>query len=109
MMRVRLAICAAAMFVLDPSYAAVRICSAKISAGPFTSASEQDAKKQALDAWKAEAAKVGSRFSGWGTATDRRLSCKPEGSAIACTAEAVPCTIEQAPNTLETRSKRIGI
>jgi hypothetical protein len=94
----------------SPSDAAVRLCRGTISSGPVIAATEREAKRQALDIWKGEAAKLGVSFSAWGRAADKILACKPAvGGKFVCLARAAPCTIEQAPNRRENRSKRIEI
>ncbi len=89
--------------------AAVRMCGEPITA-TATADTEMKAKKSALDAWKAGAAKLGTGYDGWRLALDKILACKPgSGSTISCIASAKPCTIEQAPNTRELRSKRLDL
>lgn len=89
--------------------AAIRFCSSAVTS-TAVAGTELDAKKSALDMWKAEAEKLGAGYASWRLAADRILECKPaSGGKIACVARGRPCTIEQAPNTRELRQKRLDI
>ena len=93
-----------------PSHAAVRLCEAMISSGQISAATEQEARKGALDAWKARAMDHGEGYASWRLAADRFLQCLPrKEGGFECIASASPCTIEQAPDRRELRQKRMGI
>lgn len=104
---------AAALIVLagtNPGFAAVRLCEAAISVGPVPAASEREARKAALDAWKAKALEYGEGYASWRLAAGKLLKCLPRpGRGFECVARASPCTIEQAPDRRELRRKRIGV
>lgn len=87
--------------------AAVRICESQILV-TGNGATEKEARKQALDLWKAAAAKLGEGYTGWRLAADKVLACKKaEGGGFSCVARGAPCTIDQAPDKRELRSKRL--
>jgi hypothetical protein len=87
--------------------AAVRVCG-EIIIATSTAPTELEAKKAALDQWKASASMLGAGFVAWRLAADRVLHCRPgEGGKFACVAKGRPCTIEQAPDTREIRRKRL--
>lgn len=89
--------------------AAVRTCGDLITT-TGTGKDELEAKKAALDLWKAQAESLGTGFGAWRLAIDKVLTCKPEAEGkLICVANARPCTIEQAPNTRELRSKRLDL
>lgn len=93
-----------------PAAAAVRLCKAPVSSGLVTGASEREARKAALDAWRAKALVDGEPYASWRIAADKLLACEPRKSGgYECLARATPCTIEQAPGRRELRQKRIGI
>lgn len=79
--------------------AAVRVCQPAIAVGPFEAASENEAKRRALEAWTREAAKHGRDFSGWNVAVNKELKCLPgETGTFRCAARGEPCRIQQQPN-----------
>lgn len=87
--------------------AAVRICGEPVLVTQ-SGATEPEAKKKALDQWKAEAGKLGEGYTGWRIAADKVLTCKKsEDGSFACVARGSPCTIDQAPDKRELRSKRL--
>lgn len=93
-----------------PAEAAVRICKAPVSSGPVVGATEQEARKKALDSWKAKALQHGEPYVSWRLATGKLFTCLPrtEGG-FECLARGAPCTIEQAPARRELREKRLGV
>jgi len=94
----------------NPGFGAVRLCEATISVGPVTAASEREARKAALDAWKTKALEHGEPYASWRLAAGKLLKCLPRpGRGFECVARASPCTIEQAPDRRELRRKRIGV
>lgn len=89
--------------------AAVRLCEPVISSGLVTAPTELEAKKIALDAWKAKALQHGEPYSSWRLAADKLLQCLPhKNGGFECLAKGAPCTIEQAPDRRELREKRLG-
>jgi hypothetical protein len=93
-----------------PVRAAVRVCKGAVASPRVTAATEDAARKAALDAWKAEAEALGPGFSSWRLASGRFLKCLPaKAGGFECIASAAPCMIEQAPSRRHLREKRIGI
>ncbi len=93
-----------------PGDAAVRICEATVSSGPVIGATEQEARKKALDAWRFKALQHGEPYASWRLATGKLFTCLPrKEGGFECLARGAPCTIEQAPDRREMRQKRIGI
>jgi hypothetical protein len=92
------------------AFAAVRLCKPIVSGGFVAGATEMEARKAALDGWKAKALDHGEEYASWRLAADKFLECLPrKGGGYECIARAAPCTIEQAPSRRELRSKRLGI
>lgn len=90
--------------------AAVRLCKDVVSSGPFVADKELDARKGALDAWKAKALEHGEGYASWRLAEDKFLECLPrKAGGFECLARGAPCTIEQAPDRRHLREKRLGI
>jgi hypothetical protein len=108
-------IAAAVMIVLlkagsHPGYAAVRLCEQPASSGIAPGATEKEARKAALSAWRAQALQHGEAYASWRLAAGKLLKCLPTKSGgYECVARASPCTIEQAPDRRELRRKRIGV
>jgi putative component of membrane protein insertase Oxa1/YidC/SpoIIIJ protein YidD len=89
--------------------AAVRLCEPAVSSGLVTAPTELEAKKNALDAWKAKAAQHGEPYASWRLAADRMLECLPhKNGGFECLATGAPCTIEHAPDRRENRENRFG-
>lgn len=94
---------------LKPAAAAVRLCEPVISSDLVTAPTELEAKKIALQAWKAKALQHGEPYSSWRLAADKLLQCLPhKNGGFECLARGAPCTIEQAPDRRELREKRFG-
>lgn len=89
--------------------AAVRLCKPVASSGLMTAPTEIEAKKAALDAWKAKALAHGETYASWRLAADRLLQCLPHKDGYECLAKGAPCTIEQAPDRRELRRNRIDM
>jgi hypothetical protein len=78
--------------------AAVRVCLEAVTSGQKIEASEEAARKTALDAWVKAVEINGPQFSSWRLALERELTCKPAADArFECEARARPCTIQQQP------------
>jgi hypothetical protein len=91
-----------------PASAAVRLCEASVSSGQVIADKEMDARKGALDAWKAKARQHGEGYASWRLAGDKFLECLPRNEGgFECIAKGAPCTIEQAPDRRELRKNRI--
>jgi len=94
--------------VSNPAKAAVKVCMAPVSSGLATGATENEAKRRAIEAWVARVKPLGPKFTGWGVAGSRTLKCvKGKGGQYECVALATPCTIEQAPPKAKPK-RRIG-
>jgi putative component of membrane protein insertase Oxa1/YidC/SpoIIIJ protein YidD len=90
--------------------AAVRLCKPVASSGLVTAPTEIEAKKAALDAWKAKALAHGEPYASWRLAVDKLLECLPhKNGGYECLAKGAPCTIEQAPDRRELREKRLDM
>lgn len=90
--------------------AAVRLCEAPVSSGQIVADKELDARKGALDAWKAKALEHGEGYTSWRLAADKFVKCLPRNEGgFECIARGSPCTIEQAPDRRHLREKRLGI
>ncbi|MDQ8697889.1 hypothetical protein [Hyphomicrobium sp. LHD-15] len=90
--------------------AAVRLCQPVVSSGLVSAPTELEAKKRALDAWKAMALQHGEAYASWRLATDKLLECLPrKAGGFECLATGAPCTIEQAPDRRELREKRLDM
>jgi hypothetical protein len=89
----------AVIAVASPVSAAVRKCGEIISSEVATAATEQDAKKKALDQWHDLALKLGAGFESWRLAADKSLKCFPKGSSFECVAFGRPCIVDQTPNS----------
>ena len=106
---------AATVAILSPAMrsdalGAVRLCKPIVSSGLVAGATEMEARKAALDGWKAKALEHGEQYTSWRLAADKFLECLPRQSGgYECIARAAPCTIDQAPARREMRSKRLGI
>ncbi len=91
------------MIGLTPGHAAVRQCAARptIAVGEDAT-SETAARKQSLERWVGEAAKIGGPpWASWRLAVSRELSCHKRTDGIfACRAVGVPCRIVQNPGAL---------
>jgi hypothetical protein len=99
-----------AVFPVNAAFAAVRLCKPLASSGVVAGKTEPEARKGALDAWKALARASGEEYASWRLAADKLLHCLPaKGGGYECMARAAPCTIDQAPGRRELRQKRIGI
>ena len=93
-----------------PVQAAVRLCKDVISTGRFVADKELDARKAALDAWKAKAMEHGEPYASWQLADEKFLECLPrKEGGFECMARGAPCTIEQAPDRRHLRDNRLGI
>ena len=81
-----------------PGQAAVRRCFGAIIASGEHPHSEQEARRSALAAWEATAARLGPGYTRWQLAVGHRIACerRPSGGHL-CRAMGAPCTIEQAP------------
>jgi hypothetical protein len=112
-MRMAMGVTALAMMLAaceTPASAAVRLCEASVSSGQVAADKEMDARKGALDAWKAKARQHGEQYTSWRLAGDKFLECLPrKEGGFECIAKGAPCTIEQAPDRRELRQKRLGI
>ncbi|MEQ1653983.1 MAG: hypothetical protein ABL897_15980 [Hyphomicrobium sp.] len=82
-----------------PSRAAVRQCGAVVSSEIVTAPTERDAKKKALDQWRAAALKRGPGFDSWRLAANKSLKCFAKGAAYECVAFGAPCVIDQTPRS----------
>jgi putative component of membrane protein insertase Oxa1/YidC/SpoIIIJ protein YidD len=89
---------------------AVRLCEPVVSSGLVSAPTELEAKKAALDAWKAKALQHGEPYASWRLAGDRLLECLPhKNGGFECLAKGAPCTIEQAPDRRENRRNRLDM
>ncbi len=96
------AITAAALLILivpDSASAAVRKCTEIVSSPVATAATEFDAKKKALEQWRAEALKQGEGWDSWRLAADKALKCFPKDKAFECVALGSPCIVDQTPRS----------
>ncbi len=89
----------AVAFGVSPAQAAVRQCTERptVTVGE-DAASEAAARKQALDRWVSEAAKLGVQWTSWRLAVSRDFKCerRAEGG-FACRVVGAPCAIVQNP------------
>lgn len=99
-----------ALFVTcaEPSSAAVRKCGDRIESGIVAAATELEAKKAALDQWRAVAAKLGPGYDGWHIAAEKVLKCFPKQGQFECIAVGYPCVIQQNPNQKPAGEDRKG-
>jgi hypothetical protein len=82
-------------FPLASAEASGRLCLGMI----VTSAageSEQQAKRSALEAWRAKATELGREFEAWRLSIDRSLDCVAAQSGYVCRAGARPCSHARA-------------
>lgn len=104
------ALAVASAIAYAPAEAAVRLCEAPVSSGPVIGATEQEARKKALDSWKLKALQHGEPYASWRLAASKLFTCLPrEQGGFECLARGAPCTIEQAPDRRELRQKRLGV
>ena len=75
--------------------AAVRVCKPVVVSQIATAATEKEARKAALDGWKAGALQNGAGYDSWRIAVNKRLRCARVGQSYQCLAAASPCLIEQ--------------
>lgn len=80
-----------------PASAAVRTCAPRIQSDIVMAATEVEAKKRALEQWRARAAKLGPGFDGWHVAAEKVLKCFPKAGGFECLAVGSPCVIQQNP------------
>lgn len=85
--------------VANPAPAAVRKCGPIVSSEIVTAATELEAKKKALDQWRAKALKLGPYFDSWRLAAEKSLKCFPKQAQFECVAFGSPCLIDQTPKT----------
>lgn len=83
------------------SPAAIRLCGPIVSSEVATAPAERDAKKKALDQWRAAALKRGPGYDSWRLAASKTLKCFPKdvakGGGFECVAFGAPCIINQTP------------
>lgn len=94
------AIAALPLALMTPdAHAAVRICGPAITSDIATAETERDAKKKAMDQWRAEALKRGEGFDSWRLAAGKTLKCFQAKSGFECVAHGSPCIIDQTPRS----------
>jgi hypothetical protein len=54
--------------------------------------SEEQAKRLALQAWRAKATELGPEYQAWRLSIDRSLSCSTAATGVVCRAGARPCS-----------------
>ena len=94
-----------------PTQAAVRQCHAIVSSEIATAAAEHDARKKALEQWRAKAHALGPGFDSWRLAHSKSLKCFRKDAAFECVAFGAPCIIDQTPKSppLLPGKKDVGI
>lgn len=85
------------MATMDAAEAAVRYCAARIEAVADDRSSQADARRQALEQWRAQARNYGEGFTRWELASNRSLVCTRSSEGFRCRAGAAPCSITQNP------------
>ncbi len=86
----------------------MRLCQPAVTSGIVVRPTEEEARREAMTAWKAKALEFGEPYSSWRLASERLLHCLPRKDGhFECVANGMPCTIEQAPDRRELREKRI--
>lgn len=94
--------------------AAVRQCWPIVSSEIATAPSERDAKKKALDQWRAKAKALGPGLDSWRLAHNKSLKCFPSApgsfapGSFECIAFGAPCVIDQTPKS-PPAAKGVGI
>lgn len=79
--------------------AAVRKCAGAITSDIATASTEFEAKKKAMDQWRAGASKLGEGFDSWRLAAGKTLKCFPVAGGFDCIAHGAPCIIDQTPRS----------
>jgi hypothetical protein len=100
-------------FVMAPmlagqSAAAVRVCGNVISSAIATGKDEMEAKKKALDDWRAKTAVYGADLDLWRLAANKALQCYQKNGLYECVALGAPCTIQNNPRQRPSGPDRKG-
>ncbi len=94
---------------LAVSEAAVRTCTARLTSIAAKDASEQGAKKKAIDDWMLKAKGAGVANPAWRLAAERRLICQavPAGASrtFECIAVGHACSVTQVAPKPDRRSR----
>jgi hypothetical protein len=94
----------------EPAAAAVRLCKEPVSSGAIVRPTEEEARREAMTAWKAKAMEFGEPYSSWRIAIDKMFACVThKDGGFECVATGAPCTIEQAPDRRHLRENRIDM
>jgi hypothetical protein len=97
-------------FAGEAAQAAVRLCQPSVTSGLIVRPTEQEARKEAMTAWRAKAMEYGEPYSSWRIATDKLFECLPhKDGGFECVAKGSPCTIEHAPDRRHLRENRIDM
>jgi hypothetical protein len=102
---------AVAILTLAPcaASAAVRQCWPIVSSEIASAPTELDAKKKALEQWRAKAQALGPGLDSWRLAHDKSLKCFPKApGSFECIAFGAPCVIDQTPKS-PPAAKGVGI
>ena len=102
---------ALSILALSPSgaTAAVRQCWPIVSSEIASAPTERDAKKMALEQWRAKAQALGPGLDSWRLAHDKSLKCFPKDpQSFECIAFGAPCVIDQTPKS-RPPGKGVGI
>jgi hypothetical protein len=83
----------------SPAAAAVRRCHDSQSSEVVTAPNQFDAKKKALEQWRAKALAFGPGFDSWRLAHLRALTCFKKDAVFQCIAVGEPCIVDQTPAT----------
>ena len=79
--------------------AAVRKCGPIVSSEITIAPTQLEAKKKALDEWRAKAVTLGPSFGSWRLAAEKSLKCFKKQAGYECVAFGAPCVVDQTPNT----------
>jgi hypothetical protein len=80
-----------------PVEAALRYCTTAVT-GTGTAESELEARKEAMDDWKAKSITAGIEHPAWRIALAKSIGCESAADGgYVCNAVAAPCTISQVP------------
>ena len=95
----------AALAAASPrAIAAVRLCKAGITTDEFKGASELEARKAAVDRWKARALEHGPGYDSFRIAAGKDVKCRVMAGAHYCAASGSPCLISQVAPSAAVRA-----
>ncbi len=86
-------------FATPPADAAVRRCHALQSSEIALAPKQFDARKKAIQQWRAKASAFGVGFDSWRLAHLKAMNCVKKDAGFECIAVGEPCIIDQTPAT----------